>query len=314
MRYIAQAESDGLAKFRDGATDTLATEPTGAGPGPGVPKSCCGAAPIGSDHAAEQRAMAIQCSGPRDPPAAARGSLDLAPMNQTLATPGCLPVAATAEQTDQTFTGQVYGVEHVDLEEDPESDLERKEEDKKLFDSMPPVKQQEHVKLQKDILQWHSFGAKLVGNIFGARQTADRFENTIAFDDEYRCWDFTVDEEGFKHMVDITLGVKMAQRSGLTVAQAATAMYTYCGKCNAGCPLGGDKVILKDRSGSTAVYWCQSCETRDYWDQRKPSFRPPSSRGLLPWTPIGPLCPPARSRRMLCTSWRWIVWATEARN
>ena len=45
---------------------------------------------------------------------------------------------------------------------------------------------------------------------------------------------------------------------------AVQALYTYCGKCNIGCPIGGDKVLLKDSFGTEAIYWCKQCVMEDY--------------------------------------------------
>ena len=65
-------------------------------------------------------------------------------------------------------------------------------------------------------------------------------------------------------MQDITEGMRMAQKSGLTETDAVEALFAYCGNCNAGLAIGGDKVMLKDRSGPKAIYWCRACVSKEY--------------------------------------------------
>ena len=52
--------------------------------------------------------------------------------------------------------------------------------------------------------------------------------------------------------------------SGLTGPTATKAMLSYCGKCQQGMPTGGDRAILKDRSGTEAIYWCWDCYSADF--------------------------------------------------
>ena len=152
--------------------------------------------------------------------------------------------AASANQTDANWKGYVHGVEHVNLEEDADSDVERRAEDTVFIKSLPLDKQLELERLQAHPLQWTTKGAQLIGNLFGAKATEDRFTNSIAFDDEQKC-EVIFEIDGITPMQDITQGMRMAHKSGLTLEEAAHALHTYCGKCNIGCPIGGDRVLLK---------------------------------------------------------------------
>ena len=55
------------------------------------------------------------------------------------------------------------------------------------------------------------------------------------------------------------MGLRMAQKSGLSEKQALKAIFTHCGKCKVGMPTGGVQAYLKSRDGPEAIYWCRAC-------------------------------------------------------
>ena len=73
------------------------------------------------------------------------------------------------------------------------------------------------------------------------------------------------DEDGKSIVHDLTQGLRMAQSSGLTVDQAVKSIFAHCGNGNVGMTTGGDKAMLKDRSGPEAVYWCRACVAVEYY-------------------------------------------------
>ena len=79
------------------------------------------------------------------------------------------------------------------------------------------------------------------------------------------------DEHGAIIVTDITLGLRMAQRPAFSLGDALGTVIDFCGKCQKEMAKGGDNIILKDRSGPKAIYWCRDCEKEEF---QKISNRP----------------------------------------
>ena len=103
----------------------------------------------------------------------------------------------------------------------------------------------------------------------------DAFLKQIVFDDDIRCFEVT-EVDGMEVFIDITQGMRMAQKSGLTELDGLDALFANGGKCESGMAVGGDKVILagRDGPGGKAVYWCRACYSEDFEAREK---RPPTN-------------------------------------
>ena len=108
-------------------------------------------------------------------------------------------------------------------------------------------------------------GARLVSNKFGQRAMEDAFLNQIVFDDENKCYAVT-EVDGMEVFSDITQGMRMAQKSGMTERDGLDVLLAKCGNCTKELTVGGDKVILYSRNGpeGKAVYWCKACRKLEH--------------------------------------------------
>ena len=103
-------------------------------------------------------------------------------------------------------------------------------------------------------------GAKLVSDKFGQRAMEDAFMNQIVFDDENKCFQ-VLEKDGIAVIHDITQGMRMAAKTGMTQLDGLEVLLSKCGNCTKELTVGGDKVILYSKSGpeGKAVYWCKQC-------------------------------------------------------
>ena len=159
-----------------------------------------------------------------------------------------IAAATNALVTDADWKGETFGVEHVLPTFDESSDEEQRGMSKAFVASCSRQTQEGIAKLRRDLLQWTTMGAKLVSNKFGQRAMEDAFMNQIVFDDENKCYAVT-EVDGMEVFSDITQGMRMAQKSGMTERDGLEVLLSKCGNCTKELTVGGDKVILYSRSG-----------------------------------------------------------------
>ena len=116
----------------------------------------------------------------------------------------------------------VWGVEHVNrVDLEPSSEEEERDEDARAFiKTCSQPFQDQHEALRRDLRRWATQSAKLVGDLFGQKEMEDAWDKQIVFDDDNKVWCFEEDG-GVTVMHDVTLGLRMAMKSGLTEKQAA---------------------------------------------------------------------------------------------
>ena len=103
----------------------------------------------------------------------------------------------------------------------------------------------------------------LYGKSHSHAAKVDAWEQLIAFDATGSCILMTKDKKGNCVPVDITEGLKMANRSGHNAVDEMATVVTRCMSCNIRVTTGGDKAILRHTTEG-GLYQCEKCFKNEY--------------------------------------------------
>jgi hypothetical protein len=116
---------------------------------------------------------------------------------------------------------------------------------------------------RKKIAGWVTSHKALYGWSQSHSAQEDAWEQLMAFDTSGSCILMMKDKKGNDIPVDITEGMKMANRSGFNAADEQMTVLTRCMSCDKRVVTGGDKAVLRD-SEEGGQYQCKKCYVEEY--------------------------------------------------